>query len=175
MIRWPRCSRTIGCASGGGGHKQCNAIQEQERIRSTMDHPTVVSELRKRWPTLDIKEVRRRESFQVLLEVEGNLCPEPLSSHDGDCVDASTVDHFSQWIKDTLKAPDIHLQCGGIVDDNGFAVDQMQSVWITLSDGTKAGFSGKAVVFEGDVRTIRDILFTKPKPLPPDHTFEAMD
>lgn len=41
-----------------------------------------------------------------------------------------------------------------------------QSVWITFSDGTKAGFNGQAVVKPGDQRTIKDIAFTKPQPLP---------
>ena len=41
-----------------------------------------------------------------------------------------------------------------------------QSVWITFSDGTKAGFNGQAAVKPGDTRTIKDISFTKPRPLP---------
>ena len=51
--------------------------------------------------------------------------------------------------------------------------EKFQSVWITFSDGTKAGFSGKAVVFPGDARLIRDISFTAPQDLDPGYSFEV--
>lgn len=47
----------------------------------------------------------------------------------------------------------------------------IQTVWVTFSDGTRACFSGRAVAYVGDTRTIRDIAFTEPKPLPPGCTF----
>lgn len=50
-----------------------------------------------------------------------------------------------------------------------------QSVWITFSDGTKAGFTGEAVVFEGDTRQIVDISFTNPADLPPGYSLERIN
>lgn len=52
--------------------------------------------------------------------------------------------------------------------------EMYQTVWIVFSDGTKAGFTGKAVAFGNDMRTIRDISFSTPKPLPPGHSFGEM-
>lgn len=49
--------------------------------------------------------------------------------------------------------------------------EMYQTIWIVFSDGEKAGFTGKAVAFDGDKRTIRDISFTKPSELPPGHSF----
>lgn len=53
--------------------------------------------------------------------------------------------------------------------------EKFQSVWLTLSDGTKAGFIGKAVVFSGDKRTIVDIVFTEPKELPKNCSFGKVE
>ena len=53
--------------------------------------------------------------------------------------------------------------------------EMYQSVWITFSDGTKAGYLGKAAAMPGDKRTIRNIEFTKPKPMPVKCHFAPMD
>ena len=50
-----------------------------------------------------------------------------------------------------------------------------QSVWITFSDGTKAGYLGKAATMPGDNRTIRNIEFTEPKPMPDKYKFTPLD
>ena len=52
--------------------------------------------------------------------------------------------------------------------------EMVQSVWITFSDGTNAGFLGKAVAFPGDTRTIRNVAFTEPRALPPGYSLEAV-
>ncbi len=52
--------------------------------------------------------------------------------------------------------------------------EQIQTVWITFSDGQRACFSGRAVAFPGDTRTIRDISFTEPKPLPDGCKFDTI-
>lgn len=46
--------------------------------------------------------------------------------------------------------------------------NMIQSVVITFSDGEQAFFTGKAVVFEGDNKTISNISFTLPKDMPKD-------
>lgn len=52
--------------------------------------------------------------------------------------------------------------------------DQIQSVFLTFSDGTIAQFSGRKVVDIGDTRTIVDIEFGEPKDLPEDCYFEEI-
>ena len=53
--------------------------------------------------------------------------------------------------------------------------EMYQSVWITFSDGTKAGYLGKAATMPGDNRTIRNIEFTEPKPMPDKYKFTPLD
>jgi predicted RNA-binding Zn-ribbon protein involved in translation (DUF1610 family) len=53
-------------------------------------------------------------------------------------------------------------------------MEMYQDVVITLSDGTVAVYTGKAVCFSGETRFIDKIQFTEPKALPPDHYFEIM-
>ena len=48
---------------------------------------------------------------------------------------------------------------------------EMQCVIVTFSDGVVAQFSGKAVTYPGDTRTITRVLFTPPEPLPEDMQF----
>lgn len=48
---------------------------------------------------------------------------------------------------------------------------QMQSVIITFSDGIVAQFLGQAMTYPGDTRTITDVRFTLPEPLPLDMAF----
>lgn len=53
--------------------------------------------------------------------------------------------------------------------DNGTVKDETpmcQTVWLDFSDGSSAGFLGKAHCFEGDDRSVVGIRFTKPRPLP---------
>ena len=49
-----------------------------------------------------------------------------------------------------------------------------QNCVVTLSDGNDYVFTGKAVVFEGETRTVKDIQFTIPKPLPSDCHFSTL-
>ena len=50
--------------------------------------------------------------------------------------------------------------------------EMIQNVVITFSDGRKASFTGRAVVFQEDqVTKISDISFTPPRPLPSDYTW----
>lgn len=44
--------------------------------------------------------------------------------------------------------------------------DMVQSVTLTFSDGSKATFSGPAVLFEGQTKSVADISFGEPKELP---------
>ena len=55
--------------------------------------------------------------------------------------------------------------------------EMYQSVHITLSDGTKACYVGKAVVFPTSIesRTIVDVAFTPPKPMPAGCKFEQIE
>jgi hypothetical protein len=54
------------------------------------------------------------------------------------------------------------------------SVELYQSVWITFSDGTRAGYLGQAKALPGDTRTIKNIEFTEPKPMPPNCHFVEM-
>ena len=54
------------------------------------------------------------------------------------------------------------------------SVKLYQSVWITFSDGTRAGYLGQAKALPSDTRTIKNIEFTKPKPMPPNCHFCEM-
>jgi hypothetical protein len=54
------------------------------------------------------------------------------------------------------------------------SVELYQSVWITFSDGTRAGYLGQAKALPGDTRTIKNIEFTEPKPMPPNCHFGEM-
>jgi len=51
---------------------------------------------------------------------------------------------------------------------------KVQSVILTLSDGTKAVFSGRAICPKGETRTITDIKFTEPRDLPDDCSWESL-
>lgn len=44
--------------------------------------------------------------------------------------------------------------------------DMVQSVTLTFSDGTEAKFSGPAVLFEGQTKSVVGISFGEPKELP---------
>ena len=48
---------------------------------------------------------------------------------------------------------------------------EMQCLIITFSDGVVAQFTGPAVFYPGDTRTISTVLFTPPQPLPEDMQF----
>ena len=48
---------------------------------------------------------------------------------------------------------------------------KIQSVYITLDDGTVAQFSGRAVCDIGDTRVIKAIQFGEPRELPEDCSF----
>ena len=48
---------------------------------------------------------------------------------------------------------------------------EMQWIIITFSDGVVAHFSGLAVTYPGDTRTIASVVFTPPEPLAPDMQF----
>ena len=48
---------------------------------------------------------------------------------------------------------------------------QMQWIVITFSDGVVAYFSGLAVTYPGDTRTITSVSFTPPEPLAADMQF----
>jgi hypothetical protein len=50
--------------------------------------------------------------------------------------------------------------------------DLYQNCILTLSDGSTAVFTGKAVFFEGEKRKITDTKFTDPKELPEGYYFE---
>jgi len=50
-----------------------------------------------------------------------------------------------------------------------------QTVKLTLSDGSSHCFTGPAVVFPGERRTITDVAFTEPKPLPQGCKFEIIE
>ena len=52
--------------------------------------------------------------------------------------------------------------------------EQYQSVVITLDDGTRLVYTGKAQVFEGDTRTPVSWGFTEPKDLPAGTTFDVI-
>lgn len=41
-----------------------------------------------------------------------------------------------------------------------------QEVIITLDDGTKLSYTGEANLYPGDTRSVRNIQFTEPRPLP---------
>jgi hypothetical protein len=56
----------------------------------------------------------------------------------------------------------------------GPSVELYQSVWITFSDGTRAGYLGQAKAMPGDTRKIINIQFTEPKPMPPNCQFGEM-
>lgn len=49
-----------------------------------------------------------------------------------------------------------------------------QSVWITFSNGERAGFLGPAAAFPGDTRTIAKVEFTEPKLMQPGYSFCRM-
>jgi len=51
---------------------------------------------------------------------------------------------------------------------------KVQSVILTLSDGTKAVFTGKAVCPKGETRTIVDIKFTEPVDLPDNYEWGSL-
>ena len=48
---------------------------------------------------------------------------------------------------------------------------EMQWIRITFSDGIVAYFSGVAVTYPGDTRTITNVVFTPPEPLAADMQF----
>ena len=48
---------------------------------------------------------------------------------------------------------------------------EMQWIIITFSDGVVAHFSGVAVTYPGDTRTITSVVFTPPEPLAADMQF----
>ena len=48
---------------------------------------------------------------------------------------------------------------------------EMQWIIITFSDGVVAHFSGVAVTYPSDTRTITSVLFTPPEPLPAEMQF----
>ena len=50
-----------------------------------------------------------------------------------------------------------------------------QTVKLTLSDGSSHCFTGPAAVFPGERRTITDVAFTEPKPLPKDCRFDTIE
>ena len=52
--------------------------------------------------------------------------------------------------------------------------EQYQSVIITLNDGTRLVYTGKAQVFEGDTRSVVGVKFTEPKDLPAGTTFDVI-
>ena len=56
-------------------------------------------------------------------------------------------------------------------------IPMYQNVIITLSDGTVCTFTGKAFVVNPDmeIRSIKNIEFTNPKPLPEGYAFELME
>jgi hypothetical protein len=56
-------------------------------------------------------------------------------------------------------------------------IPMYQNVIITLSDGTQCTFTGRAFVVNPDkeTRSIRNIEFTTPKPLPEGYAFELME
>lgn len=49
----------------------------------------------------------------------------------------------------------------------------MQSVYITLTDGTKGIFTGPAIVKPGDQVGVESVAFGLPQPLPPGYRFGA--
>lgn len=52
--------------------------------------------------------------------------------------------------------------------------EMIQSVTITFSDGEKAIFTGRATVFPGQSKTVADMSFSIPKPMPPDCVWEKV-
>lgn len=52
--------------------------------------------------------------------------------------------------------------------------EKFQSVWITLSDGTKHCFTGRAITKKGDKRRITNIYFTEPEELPENYYLEII-
>ena len=56
-------------------------------------------------------------------------------------------------------------------------IPMYQNVIITLSDGTRCTFTGKAFVVNPmkEKRSIKNIEFTTPKPLPEGYAFELME
>ena len=50
-----------------------------------------------------------------------------------------------------------------------------QNVIITLSDGSRHTFTGKAICEEGETRRISKVEFSLPKPLPVGYTLEEMN
>ena len=72
------------------------------------------------------------------------------------------------------KHPDDYRHAQGCpLDDK--VVELYQSVWITFSDGTRAGYLGQAKALPSDTRTISNIEFTEPKPMPANCHFERLD
>ena len=53
-------------------------------------------------------------------------------------------------------------------------LEKLQTCVLTLNDGEVVIFSGKAVLFEGDTRTVVKIEFTAPTLLPKYCTWEEM-
>jgi hypothetical protein len=53
--------------------------------------------------------------------------------------------------------------------------NKIQSIFLTLSDGTVAQFSGPAVCEEGDERTIHSVKFGEPQDLVDGMSFEKVD
>lgn len=51
----------------------------------------------------------------------------------------------------------------------------MQSVYITLTDGTKGIFTGPAIVKPGDQVGVEAIAFGKPEPLPEGYRFGSVE
>lgn len=52
------------------------------------------------------------------------------------------------------------------MEENNQKPQMMQNVVITFKDGQKAVFTGPAVVFPQDQKTISNIVFTPPKQIP---------
>lgn len=54
--------------------------------------------------------------------------------------------------------------------------EMYQSVILTLNDGRKGRFLGPALVFKKDkgVKTVVDVQFTEPKPMPNGMSFEVI-
>jgi len=53
--------------------------------------------------------------------------------------------------------------------------NDFQVVVITLSDGERITFIGKAVIYPGDTRAIVDTVFTKPRLLPDGVAWETIE
>lgn len=51
----------------------------------------------------------------------------------------------------------------------------MQSVYITLTDGTKGIFTGPAIVKPGDQVGVEAVAFGKPEPLPDGYKFGSVE